>query len=75
MFQFHNGSIKRLGVRAACEVGRRFQFHNGSIKSEYAETNSDSDSEFQFHNGSIKSWPTADINDSHRCVSIPQWFD
>ena len=33
LFQFHNGSIKRLDVHDLLNFLPTFQFHNGSIKS------------------------------------------
>ena len=33
MFQFHNGSIKRVGLGVDKLARMMFQFHNGSIKS------------------------------------------
>ena len=32
VFQFHNGSIKRLSIILIIRTANRFQFHNGSIK-------------------------------------------
>ena len=32
MFQFHNGSIKRMSLSIVEQHFKEFQFHNGSIK-------------------------------------------
>ena len=75
MFQFHNGSIKRMPNHHYNPDGHLFQFHNGSIKSlegpqllTYLYT-------FQFHNGSIKRQHATFEKAKIDAVSIPQWFD
>ena len=35
-FQFHNGTIKRLGAGGSVASQISFQFHNGTIKSIFA---------------------------------------
>ena len=55
LFQFHNGSIKRLDHHIKFILFALFQFHNGSIKSAPFPAGVVVSDKFQFHNGSIKS--------------------
>ena len=58
-FQFHAGSIKRIGSGGGIIAVSRFQFHAGSIKSARASgVFGDQQARFQFHAGSIKSFVT-----------------
>ena len=75
LFQFHNGSIKRVDRVLETIEEELFQFHNGSIKSGLSYTNRFEIPLFQFHNGSIKSKRRDNKAQAARRVSIPQWFD
>ena len=55
LFQFHYGSIKRVGVVIASYKASKFQFHYGSIKSVSVSNSLCNSIIFQFHYGSIKS--------------------
>ena len=74
MFQFHDGSIKGSNTLTMFGLSVAFQFHNGSIKGSALITYYIVLFRFQFHNGSIKGKQKL-LNDLHKQVSIPQWFD
>ena len=54
LFQFQNGSIKRVGGAIGSFFSPVFQFQNGSIKSPSGNLKPSKEDMFQFQNGSIK---------------------
>ncbi len=54
-FQFHYGSVKRIGRLRNPKFVIEFQFHYGSVKRDNLKQLIAGGSQFQFHYGSVKS--------------------